>query len=88
MALSRSSCALVSARSSPSVSNSLAIWAKSSSRPGTSLALTLCTVTVTSASWPANSPPASSVEKVSDSPADMPISAWSRPSSRDSLPTG
>ena len=88
MALSRSSCVLVSARSSPSVSNSLAIWAKSSSRPGTSLALTLCTVTVTSASWPARSPPASSEENVFESPADMPISASSRPSSRDSLPTG
>ena len=52
------------------------------------MAFTLCTVTVTSASRPANSPPASSEEKVADSPADMPISAWSRPSSRDSLPTG
>src|SRR3984957_8339384 len=56
--LTRSSCPRVSSRSSSRVSNSLASWAKSSSSSGSSRILTDCTVTVTSASWPAASPPA------------------------------
>ncbi len=69
------------------VSNSLASWAKSSSKSGTSLTLTLITVTVTSACSPAWSPPASSVLNVLVSPADMPVTASSRPSSMEPLPT-
>ena len=60
------------ARSSPTVSNSLADCANSSSSSGSSLTLTLRTVTVTSAAAPACSPPASSLVKVRSSPADMP----------------
>ena len=66
--------------SSSRVSNSLASWAKSSSSSGSSRSLTDCTVTVTSASWPSRSPPASGAVKVLVSPAVMPTSASSRPS--------
>ena len=54
----------LSARSSSRVSNSLASWAKSSSSSGSSRALTAVTLTVTSASLPARTPPSSSVVKV------------------------
>ena len=63
------------------VSNSEAISANSSSASGSSRTLTDCAVTVTCASSPARSPPASWEEKVVDSSADSPISASSRPSS-------
>lgn len=52
------------------VSNSLAVWAKSSSSSGSSRAETVRTLTVTSAGWPSAAPPFNSEVKVA-SPAGL-----------------
>ena len=76
-----------SARSSSTVSNSLASWANSSSTSGSARSDTDCTVTVTSASRPAKPPATSTVGKVALSPADRPVIASSMPSTRSPAPT-
>ena len=73
--------------SSATVSNSDAVCAKSSSSSGSSCSLTEVTLTSTSTSSPSRSPPTSCEVKVVSSPADMPVSASSRPSSMPPLPT-
>ena len=87
MRLTRPSRVRRSAVSSSRVSNSLASWANSSSASGSWRSLTAVTVTVTSASWSANSPATSVVVNVADSPADRPMMASSMPSIRPPWPT-
>src|SRR5665647_365581 len=81
-ALIRPTCSRRSARSSARVSNSLASSANSSSAAGRSRSLTDIALTVTWAVSPACSPPASGAWKVVVSPAERPLNASSRPSSR------
>jgi hypothetical protein len=76
-----------SARSSSTVSNSLASWANSSSISGNDRSATPLTVTVTSTGFPACSPATNDVEKVTVSPAESPVTASSMPSTRSPLPT-
>ena len=85
--LTRRTCSLRSARRSSRVSNSLAIWANSSSASGSSRSLTDLTVTVTSAGSPARSPATSVVVKVAEAPSASPTMASSSPSIRRPEPT-
>ena len=87
IALNRVSRVRVSSRSSSMVSNSLAIWANSSSSSGSSISLTELTVTEISASSPAWSPCAIGAVKVAVPPASVPATASSRPSIRSPEPT-
>ena len=69
------------------VSNSLAVWAKSSSSSGSSRSLTAVTVTVDVGLLAGMLAADQRGGEVADSPADSPSSASSRPSSRVPLPT-
>ena len=85
--LACSACVVTSARSSSRVSNSEASWAKSSSSVGQLAHLDRLHGDGDSASSPSWSPPASGAVKVLVSPAAMPTSASSMPSSMLPLPT-
>ena len=87
MRLPRTSRSRTSAVNSSTVSNCDAVWTNSSSSSGRDRSLTSTTLTVTSTGVPLSSPPTSSVEKVTSSPADRPVTASSRPSSRTPEPT-
>ena len=69
------------------MSNSEASWANSSSSSGSSCSWTWVTLTWTSTSSPTRSPPTSWEVNVVSSPALMPASASSRPSSMPPRPT-
>ena len=69
------------------VSNSLAVWAKSSSRAGTSFSFTDVTVTWNVAVVPACTPYWISAVKSRSSPAPAPVTASSMPVMSESLPT-